>query len=71
MQVVLRGQGENFCAGIDFAALGGVLGTLDEGCPGRARERLMRDIQRWQVQLCVCLTCRAGLWSRVGSLDLH
>ena len=49
-QVVLCGKGKNFCAGIDFAALEGVVRVLDAQCPGRARERLFRDILRWQVQ---------------------
>lgn len=51
MQVVLTGQGRNFCAGIDFSALEVVTHVLDAGCPGRARERLLRSIQRWQVLL--------------------
>ncbi len=50
LQVVLCGKGKHFCAGIDFAALEGVVRVLDAKCPGRARERLFRDILRWQVQ---------------------
>ena len=50
-QVVLTGQGRNFCAGIDFSALEVVTHVLDPGCPGRERERLLRSIQRWQVLL--------------------
>ena len=49
MQVLLRGQGKNFCAGIDFTALNSISATVNVPCPGRAREALRRHILNWQV----------------------
>ncbi|KAK9831511.1 hypothetical protein WJX81_004189 [Elliptochloris bilobata] len=64
--VLLTGQGKNFCAGIDFSALAGVVRVLDAGCPGRARERLLRDIQRWQASLTALERCR---WPVIAAID--
>ena len=49
MQVLLKGQGKNFCAGIDFSALNSINNTINVPCPGRAREALRRHILKWQV----------------------
>ena len=57
MQVLLRGQGKNFCAGIDFTALNSISATVNVPCPGRAREALRRHILHWQVcqhGQCIC-----------------
>ena len=48
-QVVLTGQGKNFCGGIDFSALHHILQLRNQDCPGRAREQLRRSIMQWQV----------------------
>lgn len=50
MQILLKGQGKNFCAGIDFSALNSINNTINVPCPGRAREALRRHILKWQVQ---------------------
>lgn len=58
MQVLLQGQGKNFCAGIDFTALSSISATVEVPCPGRPREALRRHILHWQVcqsgQNCRC-----------------
>ena len=49
LQVLLQGQGKNFCAGIDFSALNSISAIINVSCPGRAREALRRNILKWQV----------------------
>ena len=49
LQVVLRGQGKNFCAGVDFEVVGSMLSIVQQGCPGRAREVLRRRLLAMQV----------------------
>ncbi|BDA49242.1 Delta(3,5)-Delta(2,4)-dienoyl-CoA isomerase, mitochondrial [Coccomyxa sp. Obi] len=56
--VILRGQGRNFCAGIDFSALTGLAAAVNMPCPGRAREALRRSILRWQDSLTSLERCR-------------
>jgi enoyl-CoA hydratase/carnithine racemase len=51
MQVILRGEGRNFCAGIDFSALASITAAQDALCPGRAREVLRRSILKWQARV--------------------
>ncbi|KAK9918581.1 hypothetical protein WJX75_005126 [Coccomyxa subellipsoidea] len=56
--VILRGQGRNFCAGIDFAALTGLAAAVNLPCPGRSREALRRSIMNWQDSLTSLERCR-------------
>lgn len=51
-QVILTGEGRNFCGGIDLSVARGILkGITDAKCPSRAREQLRRDILAMQVQV--------------------
>lgn len=52
-QVVLSGEGRNFCGGIDLSVARSILKTVhDAQCPSRAREKLRRDILAMQVCSC-------------------
>lgn len=52
-QVVLSGEGRNFCGGIDLSVARSILKTVNDAqCPSRAREKLRRDILAMQVCSC-------------------
>ena len=49
-QVILSGEGRNFCGGIDLSVARSILKTVNDAqCPSRAREKLRRDILAMQV----------------------
>ena len=56
-QVILKGQGKNFCGGIDFSALMSVAELMKTDCPGRAREAFRRQILRWQAGMLALPGC--------------
>jgi hypothetical protein len=52
-QVILSGEGRNFCGGIDLSVARSILKTVNDAqCPSRARETLRRDILAMQVCSC-------------------
>ena len=50
VQVVLRGQGKNFCAGIDLQSLGSIAALMDVPDSARAAAAFRNRILRMQVQ---------------------
>jgi len=49
LQVVIRGRGSNFCAGIDLETLGGVAKLMDIEDPARGSASFRRRILALQV----------------------
>lgn len=49
--VVLRGDGDVFCAGADISALAETRDLLRNACPGRGRAALLHHITAWQAAL--------------------
>ena len=60
LQIVLNGQGKNFCAGIDIASLEAdfVNPSADATCPARAREKLLHKIKSSQDTINAIEECR-------------
>ena len=59
LQVVVRGQGKNFCAGIDLANISAMLAKgASTACPGRQREALRRHIRQLQNAFTDIEQCR-------------
>lgn len=54
--IILSGNGDHFCSGIDLKALGSL--TSESGDRGRTRERLRREIKRLQESLTALEQCR-------------
>ena len=59
-QIVLGGEGKNFCAGIDTASLEAdfVKPSTTTQCPARARERLLHKIKSSQHTITAIEKCR-------------
>ena len=59
-QIVLSGEGKNFCAGIDTASLEAdfVTPSTTAQCPARARERLLHKISSSQHTITAIEKCR-------------
>lgn len=57
-QVVLIGEGKNFCAGIDTASLKIFADFGKEGCPARGREQLLQRIKQYQNTITSMEQCR-------------
>eukprot|EP00891_Asterochloris_glomerata_P001690 jgi/Astpho2/1690/Aster-04118 len=74
-QVVVRGQGKNFCAGIDLANISAMLAKgASTACPGRQREALRRHIRQLQNAFTAIEQCRwpviAAIHGRASELAL-
>ena len=57
-QIVLTGEGRNFCAGIDTASLKIFADFGKEGCPARGREQLLHHIKQYQDTITSVERCR-------------
>ena len=59
-QIVLSGEGKNFCAGIDTASLEAdfIRPSTTAQCPARARERLLHKINSSQHTITAIEKCR-------------
>lgn len=57
-QVVLTGEGKNFCAGIDTASLSVFADFGKEECPARGRERLLHRVKQYQDTITSIEQCR-------------
>ena len=60
LQVLVTGQGRNFCAGIDLSMAAGLIAKWpkDGRCPARAAERSRLDILQMQDSLTAFERCR-------------
>lgn len=73
---VLRGAGQHFCAGIDFALVGEILDAVETLSPGRKEEQLRRIIHDLQASFTALETCCKPVLAAVhgvcigGGLDL-
>jgi enoyl-CoA hydratase/carnithine racemase len=64
MQVVLCGNGKNFCAGIDLALVKSL--WIQKECHGRRNEELRRTILKMQDSLTALEQCR---WPVIAAVD--
>lgn len=67
-QIVLSGEGKNFCAGIDTASLEAdfINPSTTAQCPARARERLLHKIKSSQHTITAIEKCR---WPVIAAIQ--
>lgn len=63
--IVLSGEGKHFCAGIDLGLLMSVPQRIQDGCDGRAREKLRRLILELQAPINAIEACRKPVLAAV------
>lgn len=74
--VILHGEGNHFCAGIDLSLLLGLNEHIREACDGRKREKLRQLILEFQETMTAAERCRKPVLAAIqggcigGGLDL-
>ena len=58
MQIVLRGQGKNFCGGMDLSSFDDIARPPDQSCPARRAIKLRQDTMKWQGAFNAMERCR-------------
>ena len=72
--IILAGNGKNFCAGLDLAMFGGIVGSHSE--PARKAEALRRTLMRLQANLNAIENCRKPVLAAIhkacvgGGIDM-
>lgn len=58
MQIVLKGQGKNFCGGMDLASFDDIVNAPRDSCPARRAIKLRQDTMKWQDAFNAMERCR-------------
>ncbi|KAK9844736.1 hypothetical protein WJX74_006175 [Apatococcus lobatus] len=56
--IVLKGQGRNFCGGMDLASFDDIVGAPRDSCPARRAIKLRQDTMKWQDAFNAMERCR-------------
>ncbi|KAK9868250.1 hypothetical protein WJX84_010877 [Apatococcus fuscideae] len=56
--IVLRGQGKNFCGGMDLSSFDDIARPPDQSCPARRAIKLRQDTMKWQGAFNAMERCR-------------
>ncbi len=68
---MLRGQGKNFCGGMDLASFDDIMDGPQVSCPARHAVKLRQDTTKWQDAFTAMERCRWPVLAAIHGAASH